>query len=253
MNEAFVVHTDVFDGPLDLLLHLVQREGIDLRALPMARVAAAYLEALDHMIELDLGIAGDHLVMAATLVHLKSLDLLPRAPMAVDDDAPDPRDVLVAQLKAHALLRSQADRLDGLQRVGRDVFLREPDVGDAGPRRVELGIDAFGLLAIYGDLLLRGRPTAVATPEEPILDLPSTCRLLFARLLGLGGRAELGALWADEPAKARRVALFLGVLEMARLGWLSLASRVLWGPVDVVLLARPDAVDVHRAFSPDLR
>ncbi len=85
-QAAWTIHTDVFDGPLDLLLYLVKREGIDLRALPVARIADSYLAYLERMRELNLSVAGDYLVMAASLVHLKSLELMPRLPTALEEE-----------------------------------------------------------------------------------------------------------------------------------------------------------------------
>ncbi|MEQ1501452.1 MAG: segregation/condensation protein A [Myxococcota bacterium] len=130
-RTAFTVHTDVFDGPLDLLLHLVKRDGISLARLEVARIADAYLAYLDRMRELDLAVAADWLVMAATLVHLKALELLPRPPtlLATKEEA-DPRDALLQQLREYERIKLAASALDARPMVGRDVFVR---VGEQVP------------------------------------------------------------------------------------------------------------------------
>src|SRR5690349_10294681 len=128
---AFTVHTDVFDGPLDLLLHLVKRDGISLARLEVSRIADAYLAYLDQMRELDLAIAADWLVMAATLVHLKALELLPRPPAILEEDETDPRDALLAQLADYERVKIDARALDARTMVGRDVLVR---IGETPPR-----------------------------------------------------------------------------------------------------------------------
>jgi len=129
---VFTVHTDVFDGPLDLLLHLVQRDGISLARLQISRIANAYLAYLDQMRALDLSIAADWLVMAATLIHLKALELLPRPPSILAEDEPDPRDTLLEQLREYERIKGAAGALDQLQQVGRDVFTRMPERAPEG-------------------------------------------------------------------------------------------------------------------------
>ena len=120
----WVIRTEVFDGPLDLLLYLVRREGIDLRSLPVSRIADAYLSYIDRMRDLHLGVAGEYLVMADTLVWMKSLELLPRRPVIEEDEeGEDPREALARRLQAYAAVREGADVLESRPRVGRDVFL----------------------------------------------------------------------------------------------------------------------------------
>lgn len=246
-STGWTVHTDVFDGPLDLLLHLVRRDGVDLRQVSMAQVCDGYLAYLDQMRVLHLGIAADYLVMAATLVHLKSLELLPRPPTSRVADGPeeDPRERLVRRLVEHERFRAAAVVLDALPRVGRDVFVREPlSIADA-PRRVVAGIGVFGLLDLYHQLLLR---TSAAEPIHEVggagLDLGTVVRRCLQRLGGLGQETTLAALLAGIETLAERVLTFLGVLEMARLEWVTVDQAEHLGPVRITSLVTPD-VDVE--------
>jgi segregation and condensation protein A len=223
--HTFTVHTDVFDGPLDLLLYLVKRDGIDLRQVRIARVADAYCAYLDRMRELNISLASDYLVMASTLVHLKSLDLLPRPPAILEEEEVDPREALARQLEAYEAYKLAAEALDARPMLDRDVFVRAPlDVGEVD-RPLVPGVDAFALLDLYYAVLTRPAP---APPTHTIhragIDLGALCRHVLVALGGPGGRADLGGLLRGFPTRAERVVAFLAVLEMARLGWLELAQ-----------------------------
>ena len=251
---SFAVHTEVFDGPLDLLLYLVKKDGVDLRLVSVARVADAYLEYLDRMRELNLGVAGEYLVMAATLVHLKSLDLLPRPPtstVAEETSTVDPREVLVRRLLDHQRFREAALQLDDRPQVGRDVFTREPaDVSDE-PRPLVAGVDAFGLLDLYHAILVRrSTPEPTYDVSTSGLDLETCCTRLLARLTAAGGRGELGELLRAVVVRLERVLTFLSVLEMARLRWVTLEQAEHLGPVWVErVVGDVDLKDVVGRFS----
>lgn len=245
-GTPWTVHTEVFDGPLDLLLYLVERDGIDLKKLEVRRIADGYLAYLERMRELNLSIAGDYLLMAATLVHLKSLELLPRPPVLVADEPEDPREELARRLREYQRHRAAADALEAQPRVGRDTFTREPLEVDLADRPMVAGVDAFGLLDLYWEVLRRA-----ATPEAKVgfelpsgPDFPSCCRRVLALLGGRGGRAELGGLLRALDLRSERVVTFVGVLEMCRLGWLGVVQLEHLGPVDVEQLADDDAIDL---------
>lgn len=242
----FTVHTDVFEGPLDLLLHLVHREGIDLGRLEVARIADAYLAYLDRMRALDLSIASDWLVMAATLVHLKSLELFPRLPTPVDEDAPDPREVLAEQLREYERVRVQAEALGLRPMLGRDRFARARQASDdAAGRPVASPVDAFGLLDVLFEVLARGgAPEPVVLLAEGGPDVGSCCRRVLTALGGRGGTGELGAMLRSLPHRPERVVTFVGVLEMARLGWLDVAQEAHLGPVRVEQLVDDEVIDL---------
>jgi len=118
------VHLDQFDGPLDMLLHLIRSQEMDIFDIPMALITTQYLGILKRQDELDLEVAGDYLVMASTLMQLKSRMLLPRPEMDVDGNEIDPRAELAAQLIAYEQYRMLAEELSERPRLGRDLFLR---------------------------------------------------------------------------------------------------------------------------------
>ena len=111
--EAFPVKLDLFEGPLDLLLHLIKKHEVSIHDIPIAAITAQYLEAIALLQELNLDVAGEFLVMAATLIHLKSKMLLPRPETAagVDGEEEDPRDALVRRLLEHQTFKAAAGLL----------------------------------------------------------------------------------------------------------------------------------------------
>ena len=229
----WVIRTEVFDGPLDLLLYLVRREGIDLRSLPVSRIADAYLSYIDRMRDLHLGVAGEYLVMAATLVWMKSLELLPRRPVIEEDEeGEDPREALARRLQDYAAVREGADVLESRPRVGRDVFLRMPDEPSGSKRLVEAGLDAFGLLDVFYDLLQR---EVVAEAEYTVdvrsLSLEEACSWVLAELEA--GVERLDRLLHALPSRREKVLTFIAVLEMARLGWVGIRQQQHLGEVQL--------------------
>jgi segregation and condensation protein A len=240
---AWTVHTDVFDGPLDLLLHLVKRDGIDLKHLPIARVCDAYLDFLERLRQVDLNVASEYLVMAATLCHLKSLDLLPRKPTAIaetEEEEEDPRERFARRLEEYDLLRRRAEALDRQPMIGRDTFVRAQGLPNAA-EVLDPTVDAFGLLEIYHAILIRAdEPDAVVRFGESGPDFATCARFVLDALGGPGGTEELGMILGRWQRRIERVLTFLAVLEMARLGWIGLDQRAHLGPVTVVAKVASD-------------
>lgn len=245
VQGAWTIHTDVFDGPLDLLLYLVKREGIDLRALAVARIADSYLAYLERMRELNLSVAGDYLVMAASLVHLKSLELLPRLPTALEEEE-DPREALARRLEDYQRYKEASEALELRPLLGRDVFARPPlDPSDAGEGPVDAGIDAFGLLDLYFELLNREPPRAPTFRLEiEAIDFGATCRRVVEALRG--GGLELAGWLRGLATKAERVISFIAILEMIRQGWLDVDQPRHLGEVAITTRVDLDAVDLTR-------
>jgi segregation and condensation protein A len=244
-DPRWTIHTEVFDGPLDLLLYLVRRDGIDLLKLPVARIADSYLAYLERLRSLNLSIAADYLVMAATLVHLKSLELLPRPPTPVEEDDVDPREELVRRLREHARIAAAADLLAERPLLGEQVHTREPLEVDDGVRPLTTQADAFALLDTYYRLLQRKEaPPARVQLVSSGPDLGACVQRLLDALGGVGGRGELGDMLRSLPSRAERVVTFLASLEMARLGWLTLVQTTHLGPVEVTRNVADDDIDL---------
>ena len=243
-HGAWTVHTDVFEGPLDLLLYLVKREGVDLRRLDVRRITDSYLAYLDRMRVLNLSLAGDYLVMAATLVHLKSLELLPRAPTIIEDEE-DPKEALARQLRDYARVRESADRLESRDLLGRDVFTRVPQHVQ-GDDAWEVGVDAFRLLDLFHQMLERAEAAEAVVDFHggSGLDFGECCRLVLRSLGGKGGRGDLGQLLGSLPTRAHKVVVFVAVLEMIRQGWLHVKQAGHLAPVQLTQQVDDEAIDL---------
>src|SRR6058998_338284 len=126
--DAFPVKLSNFEGPLDLLLHLIKRNEVNIHDIPIALITSQYLEAIALMQELDLDVAGEYLVMAATLIHIKSKMLLPRPETAanVEGEEEDPRDALVRRLLEHQKFKAAAGLLHEREQLRSAQWLR-PD------------------------------------------------------------------------------------------------------------------------------
>ncbi|MGC6493122.1 MAG: segregation and condensation protein A [Myxococcota bacterium] len=222
VRPTWTVRTDVFDGPLDLLLYLVKRDGIDLRQVSLSSVCDSYLAFIEKLQDLHIAVASDYLVMAATLCHLKSLELLPRPPAILEDEGVDPREALARQLEAYEQIKEASEALDARPRVGRDVAVREPvDVGEL-QRPLVPGTDAFGLLDAYYELLTRPEPRpAVHTIHRPEVRLDDCCRHILESLGGPGGTGELRAILRACERRSERVITFIAALELIRLGYIA--------------------------------
>src|SRR6185436_17219114 len=125
--DALQVFLEAFEGPLDLLLYLIRRQNLDILDIPIAEITRQYLQYIDLMQELQLELAGEYLLMAATLAEIKSRMLLPR-PQAAQDEEEDPRAELVRRLREYERFKRAAMDIDELPRVERDVFQASAEI-----------------------------------------------------------------------------------------------------------------------------
>lgn len=218
--SAYRVRLDAFEGPLDLLLHLVKTNEVDIYHLPIAVITDQYLEYLGMFEELDLDIAGEYLVMAATLMYLKSRLLLP---VDEEDDGEgeegDPAADLVRQLAEYQRYRDAADELRDRVLLGRDVFRREPSCPEHEQteepeiRSVDLGALLEALRRVLSGAAAR-RPHELAGEDYRVAD----CARTMVDVLRERGRIEFAELFAENRSRPFIIATFVGLLEMIKLG-----------------------------------
>lgn|GEM_PF-111496 len=219
---------DAFEGPLDLLLHLIRKHQLDIFDIPVAFVTEEYLKYLEDAAENDLGVAGEYLVMATTLLQIKSAMLLPK-PETEDDeeDEEDPREALIRRLLIYQSFKDAAERINERERLFRDVFPR-PELPDRPlpPRTID-DIEPPNVFELTGALyaLLRAKRTPpvheVTRHELSIKDsilriaqyLDAMPRTTFNQLVALAPHDEL---------THRAVITFMGLLEMAKLRLITL-------------------------------
>lgn len=233
--QAYPVRVERFEGPLDLLLHLIKKHQVNIYDIPIALITKQYLDYLDLMQDLDLDIAGDFLVMAATLIHIKSRTLLPRPDPTQDDPDEDPREALVRRLLEHQQFKAAAELLHDRE-IQRSAQWGRPDghvaevVGEAPEPEVE--VDLFSLMAAFRQVLERARNRPkVYLPAEHI-SIESRIELLLARL-SVTEACGFEDLFADVQTRPGIVVTFLALLEMIRLKLVRVFQQANFGAIRV--------------------
>jgi segregation and condensation protein A len=236
-ENAYRVRLESFEGPLDLLLHLVKTNELDLYNLPIAVITDQYLQYLDMFEELNLDVAGEYLVMAATLMYLKSRLLLP-----LDDDdeeeQEDPAADLVRQLAEYQRFRDAAEELRDRALLGRDVFRRSPspperEAGEEAPfQPVELA-DLFEALRRVLKSSTARKPHVLEGEEYSVGD---AVRSMVA-LLRQSERVPFADLFGADATRALIISTFVGLLELIKMGIVEAEQRDR-GPIQLRLVER---------------
>src|SRR5713226_1383633 len=217
-----------FEGPLDLLLYLIRQEQVNIYDIPIARITDEYLRYLNLMQELDLTVAGDFLVMAAQLIEVKSRMLLPRDPLAAEEEVLDPRLELVNRLLEHEKFKAAAEMLWSRATVERAVFTRAEIETDKNNPEVVVGL--FDLLRVFQEILARHKEEILLEIEREEVSMAE----MIDRLLNMVRSAgEVNLMTFFERAKSRRelVVAFLSVLELVRMAEISLVQNETFGAI----------------------
>ena len=248
----YPVKLDNFEGPLDLLLYLIKRNEVDIYDIPIVLIADQYLGYLDMMQELNLDVAGEFLVMAATLIHIKSRTLVPRLETGQQpEDEEDPRDALVRRLLEHQKFKAAAELLHERETLRSAQWTRsENRLADiAGePFERELEVDLFSLLQAFQAVLARAR----ARPPMVLPDERVSIETRISQLLdGISAREACGFedLFADVKSRGEIITTFLALLEMIRLKLIRVFQSELFGPIRLYKCTRPE--DAPRPMGDD--
>lgn len=217
-----------FEGPLDLLLHLIRQEQVSIYDIPVARITDEYLRYLRVMQELDIAVAGDFLVMAATLIELKTKMLLPRDPLALVSEEEDPRTDLVNQLLEYQKYKAAAEMLWSRATLEQAVFKRAEIETDKNNPEVSVGV--FDLLKVFQDILARHKEEVLLEIEREEISMAEMLERLRNMVMSA---TELNLRVFFERAKSRRelVLAFLSVLELVRTTEIRLFQRETFGDI----------------------
>jgi segregation and condensation protein A len=235
-DDAPTISLPLFEGPLDLLLYLIKRDKIDAHDIPIAPITHQYMEYLDLMRELNLDVAGEFMVMAATLIHIKSKMLVPIAPTeaAGDEESVDPREQLVQRLLEFQRYKEAAGILHQQAQIRAAQWTRPDTVparfDDAGEEMLEAGL--YDLIAAFKELLERRK--ALMAHEIEAEGPPVEERM--AQLLAMireGESLEFLELFAALETKAAMIVTFLALLELIRLKHVRVYQRGMFGPIRV--------------------
>ena len=227
--------TDVYDGPLDLLLDLIRKQDIDIYDIPIARITAQYLAYVEKIRELDVNVAADFIYMAAVLIHIKSKMLLPRDPAAASEEQEDPRGELVNRLLEHEKFKSAAQMLLQKQQI-EDVVLSNPalkEFMDAEGAEPEIATDVIDLVKTFQQVLERVRTRPVINVDEETVTVGQMIDYLRRRLSLEDRPIRLKQLLMRVPSRPALVCMFLALLEMVRLQAIQVRQERLFGEIAV--------------------
>jgi len=266
----YKVRLEVFEGPLDLLLYLIKKEEVDVRDIPVSRITEQYLQYLDLMRELNLDVAGEFILMAATLAHIKSRELLPKDPAAITEDGDeegDPRAELVRRLLEYQKYKEAAGALGDQPMLGRDTWpkgsanvARDKEDLDAAPSDAPLEISLFALLGAFKRVVERMPPQSFHEIHGETVSVAERAKHL-ATTLALKGKVRFVDLFEPEMRKIDVIATFLALLEMVRMKLLKvkqdettedieIESKIPEG-LDVVSVL--NGTDIEKAFAYGVR
>ena len=230
----YQVRIENFEGPLDLLLHLIKKNEINIYDIPVAMIAQQYLAYLEAMEELNLNVAGDFLVMAATLLQIKSKMLLPVDETVDDDeDGPDPREELVRRLLEYKAYKEAARQLDDQEKVWREIFWREQALSVEEEVEEDLPLDnvsLFDLVDALKDVLERNPASRLLEIVPDNLTVRERMNLILETLEGKDS-VSFAALFEGSSHRMVVVVTFLALLELMRLRVARVFQAETFGPI----------------------
>jgi segregation and condensation protein A len=232
-TDQYKVKLSMFEGPLDLLLYLIRKEEVSIYDIPIARITEQYLEYLRAMQGLDIGVAGEFLVMAATLIYIKTQMLLPRDPDAPEEEIEDPRADLVYQLLDHQKFKGVANVLHQRAMMEAAAFTRASMESDA--ENPEVAATVFQLFEVFKEAMDRRR--AISEIEIARDEMTMSEKIAEIKLL-LNDSTEVSARTLFDRARSRRemVLVFLAVLELVKGLVIRLTQSEIFG--DIVIMKR---------------
>jgi len=229
---AYEVKLERFEGPLDLLLHLIQRDEIDVYDIPIARITQQYLEYIDIMRLLDLDVAGEFLVMAATLMRIKAKMLLP-VPPAGEEDEIDPRDELVQRLLEYRQFKEVSTTLKSREEHRRLEYERGqvPGEEEGGPLPLAPAT-LFHLLDALNRVLSRLPARTVMELEAEAYDIEDKIDRIQSRVR-VAGRLSFETLLSECRSRLEMIVTFLALLELLKLNRLVAVQSANFGEIEL--------------------
>ena len=232
--QALEVFLEAFEGPLDMLLYLIRRQNLDILDIPIAEITRQYMRYIELMQVLQLELAGEYLLMAATLAEVKSRMLLPRVGNVESADEADPRAELVRRLQEYERFKRAAEGLDRMPRLERDTWVASADLADRKVVRIPPQVSLQEMLLAFQEVLSRSdmfahhhvqrEPLSVRQRMADVLSsLTASAFVNFAQLF----RAEEGRMGVT--------VTFVAILELMREGLIEIAQSEAYGPLHVRL------------------
>ncbi len=231
-----------FDGPLDLLLHLITKAQVDIKDIFVSEITDQYIESVRNAPDLDMDDATDFLVMAATLLEIKSRAMLPKPPK-LEEDQEDPEQALIRQLEEYKRFKETAAAMQQFERAAQDIFTKLPEEYPLPPQETELvGLTLEGLTEAF--LRIWARKPSLDEDAESNRYAPrdihrdehtvQECMLTLLHGIRRKGRMRFDEAFSDAPTREEVVTLFLAMLELLKLGEMHLEQESVYS--EIILL-----------------
>jgi segregation and condensation protein A len=229
--QALEVFLEAFEGPLDLLLYMIRRQNLDVLDIPLAEITRQYMQYIELMQDLQLELAGEYLVMAATLAEIKSRMLLPRA-AKVDDSEEDPRAELVRRLQEYERFKRAAENLDVLPRLDRDVWGAAAELKDRKIVRLVPQVTLQEMLLAFRDVVVRSEMFAHHHVQRERLSVRERMTDIVARLAS-ANFVDFVQLFRPEEGRMGVAVTFMAILELVREGLIDIVQQEPFAPIHV--------------------
>jgi len=232
--QALEVFLEAFEGPLDMLLYLIRRQNLDILDIPIAEITRQYMRYIELMQVLQLELAGEYLLMAATLAEVKSRMLLPRVGSDDVSDEADPRAELVRRLQEYERFKRAAESIDRMPRLERDTWVASAELADRKVVRIPPQVTLQEMLLAFQDVLSRSDMFA----HHHVQREPLSVRQRMADVLtALQANAFVDFVRLFTPEEGRRgvTVTFVAILELLREGLIEIVQSEAYAPVHVRL------------------
>lgn len=232
--QALEVFLEAFEGPLDLLLYLIRRQGLDILDIPIAEITRQYMRYIELMQVLQLELAGEYLLMAATLAEIKSRMLLPRPPGAEAGEDVDPRAELVRRLQEYERFKRAAEGLDRMPRLERDAWIATAELSERRVTRIPPQVTLQEMLVAFQEVLARSDMFAHHHVQRELLSVRQRMADVLAQLAG-GQFLDFARLFRPEEGRRGVTVTFVALLELLREGLIEIVQSEAYGPLHVRL------------------
>ena len=230
--QALEIFLEAFEGPLDLLLYLIRRQNLNILDIPLAEITRQYMQYIELMSELQLELAGEYLVMAATLAEIKSRMLLPRATLDADGTEEDPRAELVRRLQEYERFKRAAEGIDSLPRLERDVWSTSAELKDRKVVRLLPQITLQEMLIAFKEVVVRSEMFAHHHIQRERLSVRERMADILSTLEH-ASFVEFVRLFRPGEGRMGVTITFVAILELMREGLIDIVQAEPFAPLHV--------------------
>jgi segregation and condensation protein A len=230
--QALEVFLEAFEGPLDLLLYLIRRQNLDILDIPIAEITRQYTRYIELMQVLQLELAGEYLLMAATLAEIKSRMLLPRMHSAEAGEEADPRAELVRRLQEYERFKRAAEGIDHIPRLERDTWVASAELVDRKVVRIPPQVTLQEMLMAFQEVLIRSDMFAHHHVQREPLSVRQRMSDVIASLTS-NAFVDFVRLFRAEEGRRGVTVTFVAILELLREGLIEIVQSEPYGPLHV--------------------